>query len=272
MKALLLLPALFFTVSVHAQRTQRNDSLLLAKYIEKANESSLFSQNRQLYLDSVLTIVPKEAYIWQQKAMPLFKQRKYEKGMQYLDSAVKYDNTNHWLEYRAFIKCIFQKDYQAAIRDFEAVQKQNEYGFVMDHTYDLYLGLCHLQTNNFKSAAKHIEKSVNYRTKQSGVAHHLEYFYLGIVKMELDDYPNAVAAFDKALAIYSNFSDAKYYKAEILYSLNRRREALELYKEALEDSKQGYTINEDNAFYEDYPYQIRKPILELMVKHRTENN
>jgi len=73
---------------------------------------------RQLYIDSALNIVPKASQLWQQKAMPLFKQKKYEIAMPFLDSAVKYDKTKHWLEYRAFIKCIFQKSYRAAIKDF----------------------------------------------------------------------------------------------------------------------------------------------------------
>jgi hypothetical protein len=46
------------------------------------------------------------AYLWQQKAMPYFKARKYEVGMQYINKAVKYDAAR-WQSYRAFIKCIF---------------------------------------------------------------------------------------------------------------------------------------------------------------------
>ena len=38
---------------------------------------------------------PTNAYLWQQKAMPFFKQKKYELGLQYLDSAIKYDQTNY---------------------------------------------------------------------------------------------------------------------------------------------------------------------------------
>ena len=52
------------------------------------------------------------AYLWQQKAMPYFKARKYEVGMPLIDKAVFYDE-KRWLPYRAFIKCIFQKKYGA---------------------------------------------------------------------------------------------------------------------------------------------------------------
>jgi hypothetical protein len=59
--------------------------------------------NKGLVKDSTIT------YLWQQKAMPLFKQAKYELGMTYLDKAVKFDRNNEWQEYRGFMKCIFSK-------------------------------------------------------------------------------------------------------------------------------------------------------------------
>lgn len=83
----------------------------------------MYSQDHQLYLDSVLSILPHSAYHWQPKAMPLYKQKKYEIGSAYLDSAVKYDDRQQYLEYRGFMKCIFQKTYKSAITDFEEAKK-----------------------------------------------------------------------------------------------------------------------------------------------------
>ena len=65
----------------------------------------------QACLDEGLAKDSTIAYLWQQKAMPLFKARKYEAGMVFLDKAVALDE-NKWLDYRAFIKCIFAKTYQ----------------------------------------------------------------------------------------------------------------------------------------------------------------
>jgi len=68
-------------------------------YFKKSFEFGLFSQSHQHYLDSAILFDHKKPYYWQQKSMPLFKQKKYELGMIYLDSAVKYDSTLHYLEY-----------------------------------------------------------------------------------------------------------------------------------------------------------------------------
>ena len=60
----------------------------------------------QACLDEGLAKDSKIAYLWQQKAMPYFKAKKYEIGMPLLDKAVYYDS-QRWLAYRGFIKCIF---------------------------------------------------------------------------------------------------------------------------------------------------------------------
>src|SRR5690349_15024531 len=82
----------------------KSDSAMLDRYISGYKSSNIYSTKYQAYLDSLLLLLPTHAYYWQQKGMPLFKQKKYEIGMAFLDSAVKYDS-NQWLDYRAFIKC-----------------------------------------------------------------------------------------------------------------------------------------------------------------------
>jgi tetratricopeptide (TPR) repeat protein len=214
--------------------------------------------------------MPENSYLWQQKAMPLFKQKKYEIGMVFLDSAVKHGKTNEWQEYRGFIKCIFQKNYNGAIADLQYVKSKNENGITMDHSFNFYIGLSYLQLNKFDSACSYLQKSIDYGERNSGHGHFLEYFYLGITKMEMEDYENAIINFDKSIKIASRFSDAKYYKAASLNSLNKYNDALDLLNESLNDFKKGYTINEDNALYEDYPYQIKTRQIESFIKKMTE--
>lgn len=96
------------------------------------------------------------AYLWQQKAMPYFKAKKYEIGMEYLDKAMLYDRKN-WLPYRAFIKCIFTKTYREAIIDFEICKKLYGNSYVMDHTYNFYIGISYLQLNKYKKAEELLE-------------------------------------------------------------------------------------------------------------------
>ena len=197
------------------------------------------------------------AYLWQQKAMPLFKARKYEAGMVFLDKAVKYDKKN-WLPYRGFIKCIFAKTFKEAIIDFEESKKIFGNSYEMDHTYDFYIGLSYLQLNDFKKAEEVFKNNIEFvkNTQSENAIHHLDLFYYGISKFEQNKLDEAIVEFDKALAKYPEFSDVEFYKAFALQRLGKPEEAKALIEKAKSDLKKGYTINEDNAIYERYPYQI----------------
>lgn len=199
------------------------------------------------------------AYLWQQKAMPLFKARKYEAGMIFLDKAVKYDKKS-WLPYRAFIKCIFSKTYKDAIVDFEESKKIFGNTYEMDHTYDFYIGLSYLQLNDFKKAEEIFKNNIEFvkNTQSEDAIHHLDLFYYGISKYEQNKLEEAIVEFDKALEKYPEFSDVEIYKGICLYKLGQKEKSEALIEKAKADLKKGYTINEDNAIYERYPYQIKK--------------
>src|SRR5699024_2509890 len=92
---------------------------IIEKYLRNgAWKHELYSMEWQEEINKGLAQDSTIAYLWQQKAMPLFKQRKYEAGMEFIDKAVQYD-PERWQDYRAFIKCIFAKTYREAIIDFE---------------------------------------------------------------------------------------------------------------------------------------------------------
>jgi tetratricopeptide (TPR) repeat protein len=252
---------ILFTICFYSLSSQ-SDTAAANQYFKKSFDYPLFSQEHQRYLDTAILYDHTNPYYWQQKSMPLSKMKKYELAMTYLDSAVKYDMTTHWRAYRAFIKCIFQKSYRAAIPEFHFLKSTFEDGNVMDHTYNWHLGICYLQLNQLDSAAIYFKKSIDFRVKKWNQAHHLEHFYLGITYMELGDNGRAIEQFDLALKLYSQFSDVQYYKAKILLKLGKNNEAGILFDTALIHLKKGMSINEDNSYYEDYPYQIKQRWLE----------
>jgi tetratricopeptide (TPR) repeat protein len=230
---------------------------IIEKYLKNgAWRYDMFSREWQEQIDEGLRQDSTVAYLWQQKAMPLFKQQKYELGMKYLDKAVLLEPVR-WLDYRGFIKCIFAKNYSAAIADFnECLKRQNSY--VMDHSYNFYIALSLLQLNEFEKGEKILiaETEMIRKTKGEEWVHHLDLFYLGIAKYEQKKYSESVLAFDRALKLYPNFSDAKYFKALALGQSGQLEAKALLIKEAKIDFDKGYTINEDNALYEKYPYQV----------------
>lgn len=134
------------------------DSIIKEHLENGAWKKGLYSREWQEEIDKGLSKDSTIAYMWQQKAMPLFKQGKYELGMKYLDKAVKFDRNNEWQEYRAFMKCIFSKTYKEAIDDFEDCKKKNGNSYVMDHSYDFYIALSKIQLNEYQEAEALLEK------------------------------------------------------------------------------------------------------------------
>ena len=197
------------------------------------------------------------AYLWQQKAMPYFKARKYEIAMPFLDKAVKY-NAERWQPYRRFMKCIFTKSYKDAIADLEDCKKKFGNQYVMDHTYDFYIAISYLQLNEYQKAETILQSYVDeiYKNRDK-LEHPTAYFYLGIAKYELKKFDEAIAIYDKALKVYPNFSDVKYHKAICLMLTGKKEEAKEMLSQAKDDFKKGYKLNEDNTYYETYPYQLQ---------------
>ena len=224
---------------------------------------SFFSSEWQSNIDSALAITPDDDYLWQQKAMPYFKCRKYQVGMQYLDKAVAL-NPKENLGYRGFIKCIFSKNYADAIIDFANAITINGNKTEMEHPYSFYIGISFLQLNQYDSAINYFNKTVEAESPigSSPIVHFMDWFYLGIANYELKNYTEAIAFFDKDLLHYSSFSEAKFYKAVCLHKLHiKKEEAMLLFEEAATDFKKGYSFTEDNCVYEKYPYQLSQYIV-----------
>ncbi|SHL32893.1 tetratricopeptide repeat protein [Flavobacterium saccharophilum] len=260
MKNITLVLCLFFTALSFAQvSTNKAHDAIVEEFLTNCAEKHnyVFEMSEwQSCLDQGLKKDSTVAYLWQQKAMPYFKCKKYEVGMQYLDKAVFY-NKERWLSYRAFIKCIFAHTYKDAIKDFEECIKLYGNSYVMDHTYSFYMGICYLQLNEYEKAEKLFDDYVAdiYKNRQN-LEHPTAYFYQGIAKYELKKWDEAIAIFDKAIKIYPEFSDAKYYKAICWLKQGKpREEVVALVGVAREDYAKGFSINEDNTIYETYPYQ-----------------
>ena len=266
MKKIVLL--LFVNISLLAcaqeipKTKKEKQNAIIKEHLEDCAEKYNYTINMiewQECLDNGLKKDSTIAYLWQQKAMPLFKARKYEAGMTFLDKAVKYDK-KRWLPYRAFIKCIFSKTYKEAIVDFEESKKMFGNTYEMDHTYDFYIALSYLQLNDFKKAEEIFKRNFDEIKKNQGedAFHHLDLFYYGISKYEQNKLEEAIVEFDKALEKYPEFSDVEMYKGICLYKLGQKEKGEIIIEKAKDDLKKGYTINEDNAIYERYPYQIKK--------------
>lgn len=235
--------------------TAEQEKIVREYALECAHRYNYYTYEWQECLDQGVKKDSTIAYLWQQKGMPYLKQQKYEVGLKYIDKAVKFD-AKRYLPYRGFVKCIFAKDYRGAIADFQRCLEEEGNLYVMDHTYNFYIGLSHLQLNEFKIAEEIFREDIRKQEEQFGEAHYLDVFYFGIAQYEQKKWDNAICTFEKALKYYSNFSDAKYYLAISYWRIGDSDKYEELIAEGKEDAVSGYTINEGNAVYEKYPYKV----------------
>jgi tetratricopeptide (TPR) repeat protein len=130
----------------------------------------------------------------------------------------------------------------------------------MDHPYNFYISLCHLQLNNLDSSEYYLQGCIKEAETQRGESwvHFNHLYYMGIVCFEKENYQQASRYFDRALKQYPQFSDAEFYKAMCCYETGQKQAALVLLEKAYKDHNEGYSLNEDNARYEYYPYQVRE--------------
>ena len=197
------------------------------------------------------------AYLWQQKALPYWKQKKYQLAISCYNKAVQF-NRKRWLSRLGFLKCIFAKDYIGSLADLKTYISEFGSTVEQDHSLEIYMGICYLQLNQFDNALKALEENVEREEKIYGAdwVHYLDRYYLAIAYYEKGYFNKAIVELDKVLIEYDNFSDAQYYKSLCLNYLGNKNDAKSIMADGKLNFESGFTFNEDSNLYEDYPYQI----------------
>ena len=267
--------AIYTEVTMNKQLSQQ-DSVRLVHYLVGygiMQGKGEFANDRKVYIDSALQVVPWSALLWFDKSFDLLFAHKFEIGMPYLDSAVKYDRKGY-IGYRGYMKCIFQKHHLEAIQDLKTAQELLGEGHIEDHSYNFFIGLCYLQLNKFDSAEYLFTNTINNVRAQYGsaVIHYLDWFYRGIALFEKNEYAQAGTCFDSSIKIYPDFSDAKFYRSWCFSLQQEDKAALDQIRDANIDFQAGYTINEDNARYEPYPYQVNRYMLRETLEIMSKKN
>lgn len=255
MKIIAIIPLLLAGMFCFSQNRQE---LIIEKYLK--NGAYKYHYTLQAWSDHIDKGLKEDstiAVLWQNKALPYWKMKKYDLAVACYNKAVLYERENY-LGRRGYLKCIFQKDYKGAIADMEMAEKEFGYGYQNDHSYPFYVALCYLLLNEFKQAEQVLQKDFERTIAKLDISwiHYLDLFYMGIIYYELRHYDKAIAFFDRSLSTYPQFSDAKYYKGLCLLQKEDKSNAELLMREAKADFELGYSINEDDSFYEPYPYKV----------------
>jgi tetratricopeptide (TPR) repeat protein len=238
-------------------KTAKQDSII-EKYLKNGSWNHHYlTKEWNEWIDKGIKEDSTIAYLWQQKALPFWKQKKYQLAIVYYNKAVELDR-QHWLSRLAFLKCIFAKDYEGALIDLKTYKKEFGSTFEQDHSLEFYMGICYLQLNQFDEALKILKENVENHEKLYGAkwVHYLDRYYLAMAYYENNNYKIAISELDKALIIYPKFSDAQYYKSVCLNYLGEKENAKALIAVGKSNFENGNTFNEDSNQYENYPYQL----------------
>lgn len=246
-------------VNIDCGNTHTKDSLI-NRFIDSGAERLLNLYNNpawESYCDSLIALCPGIAAAYQLKAVPYIKNGAYEKAFALVNKAVELDPRSY-TAYRGFLKCIFTKDYEGAITDFQKAQQLTPNGGEMDHTYKFYEGLCNLELGNYAAAEGNLDDDISIQTGNNPkeTPHFNSFLYKGILYYEMKRFAGAKEYLQKCLTIFKQLPEANYYLA--LAYKNTRQPALA--KKYLEIAKQsiidGYSMNEDNLYYAYYPHQV----------------
>jgi tetratricopeptide (TPR) repeat protein len=261
-KSLILFLSLFLTPVLGYSQTEIDCSSkvvqdsLLEVFSKKAWK---FGYNHPIWeasWDSLIAICPNIAEAYQEKAIPYLKSGDYAKAFELEDKAVELD-PKRWIAYRGFLHCIFTKNYEKALSDFQLAEQMVPNASVMDHTYSFFCGLSYLETGALEQAEKMFLKDIEQqksRGKDNDI-HFNTLLYLGIVQFEMKEFIEAEKSLRESLRYYSQLPEANYFLAQVLKAIGNTDANL-YFEKAKECFNQGYSMNEDNEAYVNYPRQI----------------
>ena len=205
-------------------------------------------------LDSLLLICPDWDRAYQQKAMPYIKMGHSAEAYYWLKKAVALNP--EYLDYRAFLKCIFTKDYAGALEDFAEAEKLQPGGGLMDHSYRFYVALCQLGLGEFQMAASMLDSIAAAQEARLKTAHFNTYFYQGLAHLLAGHDAIAERVFNKCLSTHQHHPDAHFYLGRILQARGEKEKARQHFEACIAALKEGYNNSEDQEIYIRYPYEV----------------
>jgi tetratricopeptide (TPR) repeat protein len=234
-----------------------NDDAWRTKVTQHLFSYAYTSPEWQRCCDTILAECPDYAYIWQMKAMPKLKSGLYEDGIKFLDRATAL-NPDHDIPYRGFMKCIFVKDYEGALVDFDAAEKMSPGNGLMDHTHYFYMGLCHLGLGAPDKAKTFLTRDLEHQQTRTGKGneHYNSLLYMGICCLQLQQHKEAETWLKASLKAYSRFPEANFYLGLTYAQTGQKDKAISYLQQAKKFLKEGASMNEDNNAYVNYPFQI----------------
>lgn len=152
----------------------------------------------------------RHAQAYERRAKVNFIMKKYHDAKRDYDKSLSHDDTNPHAYYgRAKVKKI-EKDFKGAIEDFDLTLK---YSVALQGIYWKARRLkstCHIELGEFEKAAFDLKLYTNRNFKKDEALQNWKrwaYFYYGKVLMEMEQYDEALSAFESTLSLHEGYDE-----------------------------------------------------------------
>lgn len=215
----------------------------------------------KFYYDRVFSFNETPAIPYNNYALWLFENKKYNDGIAIIDSALKKFPKNNNLKYIEALIYGEMKDRQKAIQIFEMLRSENQNDKDILHNlailydqnsqYDksdkIYEKIIKIDTNDaiaynnysysLAEKGEKLQKALQMSKRSLQLEPHNGIYYdtMAWILFKLGDYQRALAKIDSAINLTDEMnSEIYYHKGEILLGLNRNDESKKYFKQALE--------------------------------------
>lgn len=216
------------------------------------------SQQSQENLDVAISLCPNFSYAYMEKAVPYLKRGDFITWKKLIDKAVELSPENH-LDYRAWCKFQFVRDYKGAIQDFDLLEKYRpgNIGYSANGDYNLYVvkAICYSALNQKDKAIEILENLYSNKDYHFGL---YDYYQLGVTYFETGKYDKALENFEKQSKVF-DFAENIYFRSKV--SKVRNKDYLDLKSLALKSYDDGKTMKD--AYTHHFNKIYRKQIAEL---------
>ena len=236
---------------------------------------------------------PTHAEAWRELSIPFLKRGMPHLWKKYMDKAVALDPIA-WQGYRGYNYLWFYRDYKSAIADFDATDTltPNFTDAPQGHSVDFWRGIAYLGLKDYENSIAYFDKHIQTEIKETGEdwIEHEAFLYRGIalfeqinshlpIKIATEKFTPALKDFNTVLKYNSDFADAKYYKALILYEeckslqqniihqqqMHSSRDSVKVMQKSIDEKQQeALKIIEEAIFNFNNGYSNQRPYVETM--------
>ena len=183
---------------------------------------------------------------WRELSVPYLKRGMPHDWKPLFDKAVEIDPVA-WQGWRGYLKLFFYRDYESAIKDFNATDTltPNFTDYPQSMSVDYLRGLAYLQLDDKQKALDYFTKYIDEVTAKNGEnwVDVDAFIHRAIVLIKLREFEKAKLDLEKCLKYYSSSSDSYYHLSVINYQLDNKAIGKEQIMEAKRLFKKGYYMH-----------------------------